>query len=94
MSEGWRLRSAIAVFPLFLGFAGGGCVQNPIPVTWEASGVQVAQLDLPLGGGGPAFTASEYVLEGRELAARDGRQFRDRALLVTDFRGREGHVFG
>jgi hypothetical protein len=49
---------------------------------------------MPLGGSGHTFTVAEYALEGREGSAPDGREFRDRLLLTTYLRGREGRVWG
>ena len=48
---------------------------------------------MPLAGSGYTFLVGEYALEGRE-GAEPARAFRDRLLLTTHLRGREGQVFG
>jgi hypothetical protein len=90
----WGRCGAIGVFLGVFAVAGGGCMRDPPPARWAASGVQVARLEMPLGGSGHTFMVGEYVLEGREGAEPDARQFRDRLLLTTHLRGRDGRVWG
>jgi hypothetical protein len=83
-----------AAILVLLGTMGTGCVRNPAPITWEAGGVRVAELDLPLSGDGVSFKVGEYLLEGWERSGGVGRQFNDRLLLTADLRGSHGLVFG
>ncbi len=88
------MRTAIAAILALLGTMGIGCVQHPASITWKASGLRIAELDLPLGGDGNSFRVGEYVLEGREDPAGGGRQFQDRLLLTADLRRSQGPAFG
>lgn len=89
----WTRRAMVA-FLVLLSAAGCGRDGRPVRVVWEASGVQVTRLDLPLGGDGNAFVVSEYLLEGQEVSGRGVRQFRDRMVLTTRFTGRESPFHG
>jgi hypothetical protein len=71
-----------------------GCDPTAIPVTWEASGVQVTRLEMPLDEHGNTFIVGEYALEGREGSGDTARPFRDRVLLTIHAQGIESHVLG
>lgn len=88
------MKTALAAFAVLLGTLETGCVRHPAPFTWEASGVRVAELDLPLAADGASFKVGEYLLEGREGPGGSGRQFHDRLLLTADLRRSHGLVFG
>ena len=87
-------KTAIAAVLVLLATMGIGCVRQAAPVTWEASGVRVAELDLPLAGDVHRFSVSEYVLEGQESSGKNARRFRDRALVTADVLGEYGQLFG
>lgn len=87
----WQPMAGIAVL---LAAAASGCLPDPTQVKWEANGVQVTRLDMPLAGSGYTFLVTEYALEGQEGAEQGARAFRDRFLLTTHLRGRDGHVVG
>lgn len=88
------MKTAIAAFVVLLGTMETGCVRHPTPITWEASGVRLTELDLPLTGDGVSFKVGEYLLEGQEGSGGSGRQFHDRHLLTADLRRSQGPVFG
>jgi hypothetical protein len=79
---------------LILSAAGCGRDRNPPQVVWEASGVQLTRLDLPLGGDSRSFVVSEYLLEGQEASGRSVRKFRDRMVLTTEITGPESPFHG
>ncbi len=87
------MKTAIAAFLVLLGTMGTGGVRHPAPITWEANGVRLAELDLPLTGDGVSFKVGEYLLEGREGSGRSSRQFRDRMILTTQLTGRESPLY-
>lgn len=88
------MKTAVAAFLVPLGTIESGCGKHPAPFTWEASGVRVAELDLPLGADGVSFKVGECLLEGREGSGRSSRQFRDRMILTPEFTGRESPPYG
>lgn len=90
----WGVRSTILGCLVVLGATACGRDRNAVLVIWEASGVEVTRLDLPLAGALHTFTVREYVLEGRERSGKTVREFRDRALLTADVLGHDGRVFG
>ena len=79
---------------LVLAAAAGGCLPDPTQGKWEASGVQVTRIELPLADSGYTFRVGEYTLEGREGTEHGARVFRDRFLLTTNLRGRDGQLWG
>lgn len=92
----WDTWMAILGFLVMLGTTAAGCYYpNPTATPWEATGVQVTRLELPLGGDGQSFKVGEFILEGREGSGASERQFHDRALLIIHpFRGPDGEVSG
>ena len=89
-----QMKTAIAAFVVLLGTMESGCVQHPARITWEARGVRLAEIDLPLSDDGVSFKVGEYLLEGQEGSGGSGRQFHDRLLLTADLRRSQGPVFG
>jgi hypothetical protein len=90
----WRRRIAFGAYFVVLAATACGRDRNVLPFTWEASGVQVARLDLPLGGDGHAFVVREYLLDGQEGSRGSARQFRDRMVLTTERDGFVGPLHG
>lgn len=66
----WAVRSTILGFLVVQGVTACGRDRDAVPVTWEASGIQVTRLDLPLAGDLHKFTLRGYVLEGRERSGK------------------------
>ncbi len=91
---GWTVRRTIAVVAVVLSATASGCDRTAIPVMWEASGVEVTRLEMPLDEHGNIFIVGEYALEGQEGSGDGARPFRDRALLTTHDLGLEGQVLG
>ncbi|MCI0372095.1 MAG: hypothetical protein L0214_12165, partial [candidate division NC10 bacterium] len=91
--SGWSVWEAVLAFVVVLAPVGGGCGPDQARVTWTADGVQLTRLELPLDRA-QTFMVGEYVLEGQEKSGAGARVFRDRLLLTTYFRAREGHVWG
>ncbi|MGH7370524.1 MAG: hypothetical protein ACREJK_01570 [Candidatus Methylomirabilales bacterium] len=92
--EFWSARRMVAVWATALGVLANGCDRSSIPVTWEASGVQVTRLEMPLDDYGNTFIVGEYALEGREGSGDLARPFRDRVLLTIHAQGIESNVLG
>lgn len=88
------VRRIVAGIVVTLTAAASGCLRDPTQVKWAASGEQVTRLEMPLGAGGYSFLVAEYALEGREGTEPGTRPFRDRLLLTTHLRGRDGQVLG
>lgn len=91
---GSGVRRTIATVTVFLAAGVSGCDRRAIPVTWEATGVQVTRLEMLLDEHGNSFIVGEYALEGREGSGDPVRTFRDRVLLTVHAQGIESHVLG
>lgn len=86
----WTIAGIVVV----LTAVASGCLRDPTQVKWAASGVQVTRIEMPLARSGYIIVVGEYTLEGREGPEPAARTFRDRLLLTTHLRGREGQVLG
>lgn len=90
----WGRVRTMPLLAIVLGAAASGCDRTAVPVTWQASGVQVTRIEMPLDENGTIFRVGEYVLKGREGDGRGAREFRDRVLLTTHAQGIASQVLG